>query len=71
MPLLITGLEDELEEVSSTVWKLWEFAGQKWLEEEAKRDKRIKDMLDFPSEKEYNLPTGGSQGGKLTKTFVY
>ncbi len=58
VPLLITGLEDELEEVVDKVRAEWERAGQKWLEEESARDRRVKDMIDFPAPPPEHYPSG-------------
>ena len=59
IPLLITGLEDEVPAVRARVRSDWERVGEKWLEEEAGRDARIKEMRDFPADKPSHYPENG------------
>lgn len=56
LPLLITGLEDEYPDNRHRVHVLWEEAGASWLKDEVAKDKRIKDLADFPSEPPYHYP---------------
>ncbi len=60
----MTGLEDEMPEVRDRVRSVWEAAGQKWLEEEAARDQRIKEMWDFPADPPSHYPIGGEGQGE-------
>ena len=59
VPLILTGLEDEMESNRTKVRDLWEEGAQKWIEEEAKRDKRVKDMIDFPFKAPKHYPENG------------
>ena len=44
---LLISLEDETPNVREEIWNLWSEVGKKWVEEEAKRDNKIKEQLDF------------------------
>ena len=48
IPLIITVTEDEDEEVAQKTQEIWSQIGSKYLDEEAKNDKRVKDRKDFP-----------------------
>lgn len=47
IPLLLTTLEDETISTQEEIWKMWSQVGKKWVEEEATRDDKIKEQLDF------------------------
>ena len=38
---------------------MWVEVGLQWLAEEGKRDKRVKDMVEFPSDPPAHYPGGG------------
>lgn len=59
VPLVITGLEDESPDNVVQCDKMWRQVGNSWLEEEAIRDKRIKDLIDFPSPPPSHYPSEG------------
>ena len=50
MPLLLTGLDDEFAENAARCRELWDRVGRQWAQEEASRDTRVKDRLDFEHE---------------------
>ena len=43
----IFSLEDENPSTRETIWKLWGQIGKKWVEDEATRDEKMKEQLDF------------------------
>ena len=45
--------------------KLWSDVGAQWLAEEAKRDKRVKDRIEFPEEEPRHYP----QNGKINRNY--
>jgi hypothetical protein len=47
IPLLLTSLEDENAETREEIWTTWSQVGMKWIKDEASRDERLKDELDF------------------------
>ena len=59
MPLLVTNLSDEVEANVEAGRTLWVEVGRQWLAEEGKRDKRVKDMVEFPSDPPAHYPGGG------------
>ena len=60
VPLVLTGLEDESPENVDKARESWTLAGNKWIEEEAKRDKRLKDLCDFPIDEPKHYPSNGN-----------
>lgn len=57
--LYLISLEDEYPDNRHRVHVLWEEAGASWLKDEVAKDKRIKDLADFPSEPPYHYPANG------------
>ena len=55
IPLLLTSLEDETPSIKEETWKLWNQVGKQWVEDEASRDEKLKEQLDFQGAAE--LPT--------------
>lgn len=55
----IFSLEDETPSTKEAVWKLWSQIGKKWVEDEATRDDKMKEQLDFQgaSEPPTHFPT--------------
>ena len=41
------SLEDENPSTRETIWKIWGQIGKKWVEDEATRDEKMKEQLDF------------------------
>ena len=55
IPLILTGFHDELKEIRERSEELWDTAGLKFLEEN-EEDKKIKDQIDFLTEKPAHYP---------------
>jgi len=58
LPLMLTSLEDEQNEVKLLSRRNFEQAGAKFCLEEAQRDKRVKEWMDFPDEQPQHYPPG-------------
>ena len=65
LPLLLTNLCDSVEANVEESRKLWSDVGAQWLAEEAKRDKRVKDRIEFPEEEPRHYP----QNGKINRNY--
>lgn len=55
LPLILTGLHDELEEVRVKAANLWDAAGKLYMEEN-ENDKKLKDKMDFLTEDPEHYP---------------
>lgn len=49
IPLLLTGLHDEIEPVRNAAGKLWQSVGEQYISEND-NDEKLKDKLDFLSQ---------------------
>ncbi|XP_029037546.2 dynein axonemal assembly factor 5 [Osmia bicornis bicornis] len=55
LPLLLTGLHDELEEIREKAAKFWDTVGRSYIEEN-QNDEKLKDKLDFLTEDRHHYP---------------
>lgn len=55
IPLILTGLHDEVKEIRERSAQLWDAAGTKYLEEN-ESDQKVKDQMDFLTEKPAHYP---------------
>ena len=53
------SLEDEITKNVEVTKDLWAKVGEQFLEEEASRDRRVKDQIDFPFEQPKHYPDKG------------
>jgi len=52
---MLTCLEDEDPQIATSTREKWLQVGAKFLSEEASKDKRIKDAVDFPEENDSKM----------------
>lgn len=57
LPLLLTGLHDELEEIRQKSATFWDAVGQLYIEEN-QNDKKLKNKLDFLTKNPHHYPNG-------------
>lgn len=57
LPLLLTGLHDELEVIREKAAKFWDTVGRSYIEEN-QNDEKLKDKLDFLTENRHHYPNG-------------
>lgn len=57
LPLLLTGLHDELKDIREKAAHSWDAAGQLYMEEN-QTDERLKDKMDFLTEDPRHYPNG-------------
>ena len=55
LPLLLTGLHDEIKETREKAARLWEKAGTQYIEEN-ESDEKLKDKLDFLTDPPVHYP---------------
>ena len=70
LPLLLTGLDDELPDNAAKSREIWIGVGKHWIEDEASRDDQMKDKLDFDGEQPQpeHYPRNGN---KSTRSFFH
>lgn len=55
IPLLLTGLHDDIQEIRATAAELWDTAGKVYLQEN-ESDEKIKDKMDYLIEDPQHYP---------------
>lgn len=58
LPLLVTGLHDEVEAIRNRTSELWQEAGELYMKEN-ENDEKFKDKLDFLTEEPTHYPPNG------------
>lgn len=56
VPLIMTGLHDELAEIRAKAAKMWDAAGKLYMEENADTDTKLKGKMDFLTEDPEHYP---------------
>lgn len=69
LPLILTGLHDELEEIRVKAASLWDAAGRLYMEEN-ENDKKLKDKMDFLTEDPEHYPPE-SKSSKRNRENIY
>lgn len=59
IPLLITGLHDEIENIRNRAGELWDEAGRLYIQEN-ENDEKFKDKMDFLIEDPIHYPPNGN-----------
>ena len=56
-----SSLEDEIPKIVEETSEIWLQVGDQYLHEEASRDKRVKEQMDFPFEQPEHYPKKGNE----------